>query len=103
MELWNDPITTVGKASFVDQLITRAGGVNVAHELDSDYPTLSPERIVDWNPDVIVLGYMNQQAPKEALAKRIGRGDVEAARRGNESTTFGPTSSYALGHGLSRA
>jgi len=83
VELWNDPITTAGKGSFVDKLITWAGGVNVAHELVSAYPTVSPEQVIEWDPDVILLGYMNQQAPKEALANRIGWGDVAAVRSGN--------------------
>lgn len=83
VELWNDPITTAGKRSFVDELITSAGGVNVAHELDSAYPVVSPEQVIEWNPDVILLGYMNQRAPKKTLAKRIGWGDVEAVRSGN--------------------
>jgi len=83
VEIWNDPVTTAGKGSFVDKLITWAGGVNVARELDSAYPTVNPEKVIQWNPDVIVLGYMNQQGPKEALANRIGWDGVEAVRSGS--------------------
>lgn len=82
VEVWYDPITTAGKRSFINGVITRAGGINVAEEIDSDYPTVNPEIVVEWNPDVIVLGYMNQEQPKEALAKRIGWGDVKAVRTG---------------------
>lgn len=83
VELWNDPVTTAGAGSFVDELITRAGGLNVAHELNSAYPTVNPEKVVEWDPDVIVLGYMNSTQPKEALAGRIGWSDVAAVRSGN--------------------
>jgi iron complex transport system substrate-binding protein len=82
VELWHDPITTAGKGSFVDEVITRAGGINVARELESAYPTVNPENVVDWNPDVILLGYMNQEQPKAALADRIGWSDVAAVRSG---------------------
>jgi len=83
VEIWNDPVTTAGKGSFVDEIITRAGGVNVAGELDAPYPTVNPEKVIEWNPDVIVMGYMNEQVPKEALAGRIGWGSIEAVRTGN--------------------
>lgn len=82
VEVWYDPITTAGKQSFINGVITRAGGINVAKELDSDYPTVNPEKVVEWNPDVIVSGYMNQEQPEEALAKRIGWSEVKAVRSG---------------------
>jgi len=82
VEVWYDPITTAGKRSFINGVITRAGGTNVAEELDLEYPTVNPEKVVEWNPDVIVLGYMNQEQPVEVLAKRIGWSDVKAVRSG---------------------
>lgn len=83
VEIWSDPITTAGKGSFVDEIITRAGGVNVAHQIDSAYPTVSPEKVVEWNPDVILLGYMNQELSKEVLAGRIGWSGLAAVRSGS--------------------
>jgi len=82
VEVWYDPITTAGKRSFINGVITRAGGINVAGELNSDYPTVNPEMVIEWNPDVIVSGYMNQEQPEETLAKRIGWGEVNAVRSG---------------------
>jgi iron complex transport system substrate-binding protein len=83
VEIWSDPITTAGNGSFVDEIITRAGGVNVAHQIDSAYPTVNPEKVVEWNPDVILLGYMNQEPSKEVLAGRIGWAGVAAVRSGS--------------------
>lgn len=82
VEVWYDPITTAGKGSFIDDLITRAGGTNVAGEIDSPYPTVNPEMVVKWNPDVIVLGYMTQEQTQETLADRIGWGDIQAVQSG---------------------
>jgi iron complex transport system substrate-binding protein len=81
-EVWHDPITTAGKSSFIDDLIWRAGGINVAHEIDSPYPVVNPEKVVEWNPDVIVLGYMNEVQTPEDLPERIGWKEIKAVRSG---------------------
>lgn len=55
--VWPHPLMTVGKKSFLDQLITTCGGINVAGELNAAYPTFSLERLVLSNPDVIILPF----------------------------------------------
>ena len=90
VEIWNDPVTTAGRGSFVDEVIAQAGGVNVANEIDAPYPTVNPEKIIEWNPDVIVLGYMNQQEPKETLERRIGWDDIKAVRSGTIINDLSP-------------
>ncbi|MFH1265727.1 MAG: cobalamin-binding protein [Planctomycetota bacterium] len=93
VEIWNDPVTTAGGGSFVDELITRAGGLNVAHELDAAYPAVNPEKVVEWDPNVIVLCYMNAEQPilaQEALAGRIGWNDIAAVRSGSVISDITP-------------
>jgi len=83
IEIWSDPIMTAGAKSFLDEVVTRAGGVNVAHGVDREYPTVNPENVIEWNPDVILLGYMID--PKDAvsrLAGRIGWAQINAVRDG---------------------
>ena len=82
VEVWNHPITTVGNGSYVGELISRAGGINVAHEINLPYPTVNPEKVVEWNPDTILLMHMNPQEPKEDLSLRIGWRDMTAIRSG---------------------
>ena len=83
VELWDDPITTVSGSSFLDEVIAHAGGVNVAHELAQQYPMISPEKVIDWNPDAIVLCYKARGAKDTAnLARRIGWADISAVRHG---------------------
>ena len=82
VEIWNDPLTTAGGGSFMDELITLAGGVNVAHEIDAGYPTINPENVVEWDPEVILLGYMTQEQTSQSLADRIGWSEIEAVRSG---------------------
>ncbi|RKY24055.1 MAG: cobalamin-binding protein, partial [Planctomycetota bacterium] len=83
VEISNDPIITAGAGSFVDELITRAGGVNVAGGLSQAYPIINPEMVIEWNPDVIIICYMSQGGQGAgALARRIGWGDITAVRQG---------------------
>jgi len=83
VEISNDPIITAGAGSFVDELITRAGGVNVAGGLSQAYPIINPEMVIEWNPDVIIICYMSQGGQGAgALARRIGWGDIAAVRQG---------------------
>ena len=83
VEIWYDPITTTGQASFIDEVITRAGGVNVAGNISQAHPRVSPEKVIAWNPDVILLCYMSQEKPPASqLAARIGWTDISAVREG---------------------
>ena len=82
VEVWNDPIMTVGRQSFVDELVSHAGGVNVARAIDLPYPAINPEKVIEWDPEVIVLGYMNSGQAADRLAGRIGWDDIEAVRTG---------------------
>lgn len=53
--VWNDPLMSAGKNTFVDELITKAGGINiVAKDGLSDWPEYSLEKLISNNPDVII-------------------------------------------------
>lgn len=49
------PGFTVGKRSYLNDLITLAGGTNVAGSIDDAYPNLSAEAILRADPDVIIV------------------------------------------------
>ena len=50
---WHDPLITVGSNNFIEDLICKAGGVNIFHSLE-DSPIVSLEDVVLANPDVII-------------------------------------------------
>ncbi len=51
------PILAAAGGSIMDEWITVGGGVNVAHDIAGIAPAeVSPEQILQWNPDVIVVG-----------------------------------------------
>jgi len=49
------PGFTVGKNSFLDDLIRLAGGVNVAGAINQPYPNVSAEWLLGVNPDLIIV------------------------------------------------
>ncbi|MDI3317485.1 MAG: cobalamin-binding protein [Bacillota bacterium] len=56
-EVWDNPEMTAGPGSFIDDLIRRAGGVNVADDATSPWPNYSVEKIVAHDPDVILTPF----------------------------------------------
>jgi iron complex transport system substrate-binding protein len=51
-----DPtLFSVGPGSFLDDLIRRAGGINIAAGATTAYPQLNAEEVVRANPEVIIL------------------------------------------------
>ena len=54
--LW-DPYVTFGKNIFQIEQIAAAGGKCVTVELDGFGVTVTPEQIISWNPDCIVMIY----------------------------------------------
>ncbi|OFV67654.1 MAG: iron ABC transporter substrate-binding protein [Candidatus Syntrophoarchaeum caldarius] len=51
--IWHDPLWTAGNGTFEDEMISIAGGKNIASDLDS-YSIISLEKVIDSDPDVII-------------------------------------------------
>jgi iron complex transport system substrate-binding protein len=47
------PLIAAGKRTFIDEMIERAGGINVAGRYDLSYPRLGVEDILSLSPDLI--------------------------------------------------
>jgi iron complex transport system substrate-binding protein len=72
---------TAGPGSFVDQLITLAGGTNAGNIAKDAYVQLSLEQLVTENPDIIVLGSATFGGQTPALvAARPGWQDIKAVK-----------------------
>jgi len=80
IEIWFDPLTTAGNASFIDELITLAGGINIAKDTLRPYSIYSAEEVIKRNPDCIFLAYMTQNKPVELVKKRLGWHQINAVR-----------------------
>jgi iron complex transport system substrate-binding protein len=74
---------TVGPGSFLNDLITLAGGTNIAAAAKSAYPTISAEEVVKADPDVIVLDDAAFGTSVDAVAKRPGWATLSAVKNGH--------------------
>jgi cobalamin transport system substrate-binding protein len=71
---------TVGPGSFINDLITLAGGTNIAAATKSAYPTISTEEVVNADPDVIVLDDAAYGTTVDSVASRPGWAALSAVR-----------------------
>ncbi len=54
-QVWDEPLMTAGPGSFIDELITLAGGINIAIDAGEAWPMYSAEALVENNPEVYIL------------------------------------------------
>ncbi len=73
---------TAGPGSFVDLLITRAGGINIGAKLQGEWPQISLEQLVVDNPAIIILGDAAYGETPEKVAQRPGWSALTAAQTG---------------------
>ena len=55
LEVWDTPLLTVGRQSFIHDLITQAGGINVSADKNVDYTPCDTEQLYAYNPEVYVV------------------------------------------------
>jgi len=65
--VWDDPLMTASGRSFIGDLIRLAGGTNIAETMSGDYPTCSPEIVVQHNPDYILTSNQGSQVTQTNL------------------------------------
>ncbi len=70
----------VGPGSFMDDVVTLAGGKNVFAAKDSPYFAVEPGEVVRLDPEVIFIDYPFQY--KVGVGKRPGWDAVDAVRKG---------------------
>jgi len=73
---------TAGKGTFINLLIDRAGGHNIASDIDG-YPQLSLEQVVAADPAFIILGDARYGISPESIAQRPGWENMSAVKNGN--------------------
>lgn len=84
-EVWYEPIMTAGPGSLIDDLISLAGGVNIAHDAGVAYPEYSLEFLIMRNPEVMIHSYGHADSSastKEEIAKRRAWGSILAVEKG---------------------
>lgn len=70
-EIWHDPLMAAGKGSFMDELITLAGGENIAEDADGAYPEYDLEQLVERNPEIYLTSVDDPEISPELQGKTI--------------------------------
>ena len=55
VQISKEPLFTIGKSSFLTEIVARAGGHSVTADIDSAYPKISKETALALNPEIIIL------------------------------------------------
>ncbi len=78
----SDPLKpwTTGSGTFIDTLITMAGGQNVGAALKDPFAQMSSEEVVKQNPDIILLGDFKFGTTVESVGKRAGWNAIAAVK-----------------------
>lgn len=71
---------TTGSGTFIDYIITQAGGFNAASALQGDYAQISAEELILVNPDIILLADALYGVTPESVAERPGWDVITAVR-----------------------
>lgn len=53
----NEPLITIGKGSFINDLIEKSGHTSVTADINYPYPAITPEYILKSKPDVIIINF----------------------------------------------
>lgn len=78
-EVWNAPYMTIGGTSFINELITKAGGKNIFDDVEQAYPSVNEESIIARNPEVIFIP-SDSPVTAEDVKNRSGWQDISAVK-----------------------
>ena len=81
-ELYNEPLMSAGPSTFIGDMISIAGGKNIAGASKEDYPQFSLETLVDKDPKVYLAGSGSMTDPGD-LKNRPGWENLTAVKEGN--------------------
>ncbi|UCD70850.1 MAG: cobalamin-binding protein [Syntrophobacterales bacterium] len=82
LQIGTAPIVTVGNGSFADDLISLAGGLNIAGGEFLKYPRYSIEEVLVKAPDVIIITAMDPKGDYKKLAEQWNRWETIPAVKG---------------------
>lgn len=82
-EIWHEPLMAAGTGSFMDELMTMAGGENIAKDAEGEYPQFDLEQLVERNPEVYLTSADLPEKTVESIIARPGFENIEAIMNGN--------------------
>jgi ABC-type Fe3+-hydroxamate transport system substrate-binding protein len=78
--IWGQPLITIGRGSFLHELLEIAGAENIYADLATESPPVALEDVVRRDPDVILAGPVNAAAlssdPRWQAVRAVREGDI---------------------------
>ncbi len=62
--IWDKPLMAAGGKSFLNEIISLAGGENVFSKIPQDYPKVTYEQIVAAKPDIVIFTHKTSNLEK---------------------------------------
>jgi ABC-type Fe3+-hydroxamate transport system substrate-binding protein len=81
MMIWYDPVVTIGKHTFISELIASAGGESITDDITQEWPQVSLETIVSRQPEALLL-MRGSAMTAEKLKTLPGWGQLKAVQQG---------------------
>jgi ABC-type Fe3+-hydroxamate transport system substrate-binding protein len=82
LQMWTEPLITVGKVSFTDWLVSAAGGVNIFGDMSFDSGQIGLESLIQRNPEVLIF-LADQATFVKTLPRRPGWSSIRGVRDGH--------------------
>lgn len=81
---WIDPLITTGRDTFVDDVITISGGLNIAEEIIG-WTHYSTEELINRNPDMLIVAWHanNEGISKEEIMVDPILKNLDCVKKGN--------------------
>jgi len=80
--VWVHPLITVGRATFISDVIRCAGGVSVSDDLEGEWPHMQLEEVLARSPDIILFPRVGGFGPPPGELERLpGWRDLAAVKR----------------------
>jgi iron complex transport system substrate-binding protein len=74
IELSPRPLITIGRNTFLNEMVEMAGGRNIFDDLARSYPVISQEEVIKRDPEIIIVLH------PEGIKDRIGWSRIRAVR-----------------------
>lgn len=78
-EVWNAPYMSAGSTSFINDVISAAGGKNLFSDLSEAYPMVSEETIIARQPEIILIPAASGISA-ETVGSRAGWKNIPAVK-----------------------
>lgn len=79
-EVSDEPLITAGPGSFIDELITLAGGENIASDAEGPYPQFDIEKLIERDPDVYLANKYSDDKTVESIKNNNGYEALSAVK-----------------------